>query len=66
VQAGTATSVRTRGEDNSFNILRIERPRVEIDRLTWDEAREDFAVVETHAFALTGAGPVEAPVRENI
>ena len=40
VQAGTATSSRRRGELNSYNIIRIERPRIAIDTLTWDgEAR---------------------------
>ena len=32
VQAGTATSLRGRGEANSFNLLRIESPRVSISR----------------------------------
>jgi 3',5'-cyclic AMP phosphodiesterase CpdA len=57
VQAGTATSVRTRGEDNSFNILRIERPQVEIDRLTWDEGKDDFVLAESNTFTLDTAPP---------
>jgi 3',5'-cyclic AMP phosphodiesterase CpdA len=36
VQAGTATSTRGRGEPNSFNVLRIARPGVEIQRFSWD------------------------------
>jgi 3',5'-cyclic AMP phosphodiesterase CpdA len=35
VQAGTATSTRGRGERNSFNVLRLEYPRVTIERYTW-------------------------------
>lgn len=35
VQAGTATSVRGRGEANSFNLLRVERDRVDIERYAW-------------------------------
>jgi hypothetical protein len=38
VQAGTATSTRGRGEANSFNVLRIERPAVAIERFAWDGA----------------------------
>jgi len=32
VQAGTATSSRTRAEPNSFNLLRVERGRIEVER----------------------------------
>ena len=32
VQAGTATSSRTRGEANSFNLLRVSRGRVEVEQ----------------------------------
>jgi 3',5'-cyclic AMP phosphodiesterase CpdA len=60
VQAGTATSVRKRNEDNSFNILRIERPRVTVDRLTWDEGREDFALAESNTFALSNGAASKA------
>lgn len=36
VQAGTATSTRIRGENNSFNVIRIDAPRIEVQRQTWD------------------------------
>jgi 3',5'-cyclic AMP phosphodiesterase CpdA len=36
VEAGTATSVRGRGETNSFNVLRCERGRIAIERMAWD------------------------------
>jgi 3',5'-cyclic AMP phosphodiesterase CpdA len=36
VQAGTATSTRGRGESNSFNLLRISHPNVEVQRFSWD------------------------------
>jgi 3',5'-cyclic AMP phosphodiesterase CpdA len=42
VQAGTATSTRERGEPNSFNVLRIDRPRISVERRVWDEAARDF------------------------
>jgi 3',5'-cyclic AMP phosphodiesterase CpdA len=35
VQAGTL-STRARGEQNTFNVLRIERPRITIERHAWD------------------------------
>ena len=46
VQAGTV-STRSRGEQPSFNILRIERPRIAIGRFAWDSTRSAF--VETAA-----------------
>ena len=50
VQAGTATSSRRRGELNSYNIIRIERPEIAIDTLTWDGERGDFALLATDRF----------------
>ncbi len=44
VQAGTATSTRRRDEVNSFNVLRMEHPEVEIERWGWNDARSLFAV----------------------
>jgi 3',5'-cyclic AMP phosphodiesterase CpdA len=35
VQAGTATSTRGRGEANSFNVIRIEPPEIEVERMSW-------------------------------
>jgi 3',5'-cyclic AMP phosphodiesterase CpdA len=48
VQAGTATSVRGRGEANSFNLLRVEPHRVEIERFAWTGA--DFSVASRSSF----------------
>jgi len=36
VQAGTATSTRGRGEANSFNVLRVDHPRVRLQRFAWN------------------------------
>jgi predicted phosphodiesterase len=54
VQAGTATSVRGRGEANSFNVLHIERPRLRIERYGW--AGADFAPVGSETFTRTPGG----------
>lgn len=47
IQAGTV-STRSRGEAPSFNVLRIERPLITIERFVWDEA--------TRTFTSTAAG----------
>jgi len=35
ISAGTALSVRRRKEDNAFNVLRIEHPKVSLERYAW-------------------------------
>jgi 3',5'-cyclic AMP phosphodiesterase CpdA len=54
VQSGTATSSRHRGENNSFNIIAIDRPHVRIDCLTWDGT--SFALSETEHFEFAQDG----------
>jgi 3',5'-cyclic AMP phosphodiesterase CpdA len=54
VQAGTATSTRGRGEVNSFNVLRVERDRVEVDRYGWDVVHTQFALVSSDKFMRSG------------
>lgn len=56
VQAGTATSTRGRGESNSFNILRIDAGRVDVDHLSWQPDDNRFAVVDTDRFERSGRG----------
>jgi hypothetical protein len=41
VQAGTL-SMRGRGELNSFNVLRIARPELTIERYTWETRGHSF------------------------
>jgi 3',5'-cyclic AMP phosphodiesterase CpdA len=41
VQAGTV-STRSRGEQPSFNVLRLQRPEIELSRHLWEEAAAGF------------------------
>jgi 3',5'-cyclic AMP phosphodiesterase CpdA len=54
VQAGTATSTRGRGEVNSFNVVRVEHDRVEVDRYGWDEVGRQFSLMKTEPFLRSG------------
>jgi predicted phosphodiesterase len=54
VQAGTATSVRGRGEANSFNVLHIEPQKVSVERFGWTGG--DFAPAERASFTRTPTG----------
>ena len=56
VQAGTATSSRRRGELNSWNLIRIERPQVSIECLSWDNDRASFAVSRIDRFQVAQDG----------
>ncbi len=56
VQAGTATSSRIRSEANSCNIIRIERPRITIERLQLNEASGNFGIAGQDRFDLTANG----------
>jgi 3',5'-cyclic AMP phosphodiesterase CpdA len=49
VQAGTI-SARLRGEPNSFNVLRVDRPDISVARHTWDEARQLFVAGTARTF----------------
>jgi len=56
VQAGTAASDRGRGEENSFNVVRVERPHIAIERFTWQPQRADFGLTTTESFRHTSDG----------
>jgi 3',5'-cyclic AMP phosphodiesterase CpdA len=56
VQAGTATSTRGRGEANSFNVIRIDRPHIKVERMMWQPASASFAVATKEEFRHTPEG----------
>ncbi len=56
VQAGTAASTRGRGEGNSFNVIRIDRPHIAVERLEWQPDRAEFTLATTERFTHTPDG----------
>ena len=59
VQAGTATSTRGRGEENSFNVLRIRDDEITVERMSWREDAKAFAPKATERFVRDGACWIE-------
>jgi len=59
VQAGTATSTRGRGEENSFNVLRVGGDTIDVKRMDWDAAASDFRQAAIERFARDGSRWVE-------
>ncbi|HXH70965.1 MAG TPA: metallophosphoesterase family protein [Pyrinomonadaceae bacterium] len=56
IQAGTATSTRGRGEANSFNVVRIEKARLIVERLEWQTEQMQFALAKSEKFDQTANG----------
>jgi hypothetical protein len=56
VQAGTATSTRGRGEANSFNVIRIQHPHINVERRAWQPAAARFSPASTETFRHTPDG----------
>jgi 3',5'-cyclic AMP phosphodiesterase CpdA len=56
VQAGTATSARGRGEQNSFNVIRVNRPNIAVERFEWQPDRGTFELAMSESFHHTPDG----------
>jgi 3',5'-cyclic AMP phosphodiesterase CpdA len=50
VSSGTSTSTRGRGQPNSFNVVRIERPDITIERWIWRRDSGTFGVLSVERF----------------
>jgi 3',5'-cyclic AMP phosphodiesterase CpdA len=58
VQAGTM-STRQRGETNSFNVLRLNRPNITVQRRTWDDNEQGFVESAIRKFRHSDGGWTE-------
>jgi predicted phosphodiesterase len=58
VQAGTI-SARLRGEPNSFNVLRVNRPDISVARHVWDDGRQIFVAAPARTFRHSDQGWAE-------
>jgi len=56
VQAGTATSTRGRGEANSFNVIRLKHPHIQVERHVWQAEAGRFAAANAETFRRTPEG----------
>jgi 3',5'-cyclic AMP phosphodiesterase CpdA len=56
VQAGTATSTRGRGETNSFNVLLLKHPYINVQRHAWQQAQQTFTLASSEHFQHTPDG----------
>jgi 3',5'-cyclic AMP phosphodiesterase CpdA len=54
VQAGTATSTRGRGEENSFNTLRVQSDEIVVERWLWHADAATFRNDRQERFARDG------------
>jgi 3',5'-cyclic AMP phosphodiesterase CpdA len=56
VSSGTSTSTRGRGQPNSFNVIRIERPDITIERRIWRRDSGTFDVLSVERFHRSEEG----------
>jgi 3',5'-cyclic AMP phosphodiesterase CpdA len=56
VQAGTATSTRGRGEANSFNVIRLKHPHIQVERRLWSAEAHIFRAANAETFRHTPEG----------
>ncbi|HEY0380062.1 MAG TPA: metallophosphoesterase [Pyrinomonadaceae bacterium] len=61
VSAGTATSIRHRGEPNTFNVIRVKHPFINVERLAWQPDRKAFAPSSNEHFRHTPDGWTRVP-----
>jgi 3',5'-cyclic AMP phosphodiesterase CpdA len=61
VQAGTATSSRVRGEMNSFNLIRLKHPHVNVVRYAFRPEQKTFAPASSEHFQHTPDGWARVP-----
>jgi 3',5'-cyclic AMP phosphodiesterase CpdA len=59
VQAGTATSTRGRGEENSFNVLRVQSDEIVVERRIWHPEAASFRADREERFVRGGERWVE-------
>jgi 3',5'-cyclic AMP phosphodiesterase CpdA len=52
VQAGTATSSRSRGESNAWNLIRVEREQISVECMSWDVDSNSFVISKTEHFVF--------------
>lgn len=50
IQAGTAVSSRLRQAANSFNIIRIEHPRITVECRAWQPSQSGFEISASYSF----------------
>jgi 3',5'-cyclic AMP phosphodiesterase CpdA len=60
VSAGTATSTRGRGEVNSFNVMRLDKPRIEVERWQWQSRSGRFERASVEVFIRQDRGWIVA------
>ena len=56
VSAGTSTSTRSRGQPNSFNVIRIDRPHLAIERRVWNPKTRQLDILSIERFVRTSEG----------
>ncbi len=56
VSSGTTTSMRGRGQPNSFNIIQIEQPDITIERRIWRSDSGSFDVLSVERFHRSESG----------
>lgn len=61
VQAGTATSSRVRGESNSFNVIRLKHPHIQVERRIWQHDFNAFKPGPAETFRHTSDGWTRLP-----